>query len=166
MSDGSTPDKDKFQFNWSAADGSGVVDFRDPVNGSASIRLCLYDASADTQPLMNAHVAAGGTCGLGNPRACWKQVGSSTHPKGYAYKDVAGARDGITAITLKAGTRTQIVVKGRGAMLALPSSLDALQLPLTVQLAISDSTTGFSCWQATFATANRQSATRFGAKGP
>jgi hypothetical protein len=136
------------------------------VSSSASIHLCIYDASADTQPLMYAHVAAGGTCGT---RPCWKQVGSSLSPKGYAYKDTAGAQDGMTAITLKsppASTRTKIVVKGRGELLALPAPLDALQVPVTVQLVISDEATGSSCWQATFAAANRHDAGRFSAKGP
>ena len=167
MKDGSTPASDRFQFNWSADGGSGFDEFRDPVgNSAASIRLCTYDASANTLPLMDAQVAAGGSCGT---RPCWKQVGSSFSPKGYAYKDSAGTQDGITAITLKsppASTKTKIAVKGKGALLPLPAPLSALQLPVTVQLVISDGATGFSCWQATFAVPTRHDATHFGAKGP
>lgn len=168
MSDSSMPGKDTLQLVWIGDDGTASAEFRDPLNGTPSIRLCFYDSSGRSQPLLNAYVAPAGTCGLNKPKPCWKQTGGA-HPTGFKYGDPSGTPDGIINMTLKsaaAGKKAKVIVKGKGDMLALPVPLDDLQLPVTAQLVIGDGETGQSCWQATFSAAKTQTAARLVVKGP
>jgi hypothetical protein len=128
------------------------------VNPASTYRLCLYDASAAPQPLMETDVPTGGTCS-GVP--CWKALGVS----GFRYLDKAGTSDGITSLLLKAGSagRAKIQAKGRGANLGTPSFI--LSLPVTIQLVVDDGS-GTECWQTTFTSAKINGGARFIAKGP
>jgi hypothetical protein len=162
--DNSDATKQLFKWKWKAAasDTTGVAEFRDPVNGTPIVRACLYDASGNVQPLMQARILPGGTCA---GKACWKLVGSVVAPLGAKYKNAAATPDGLTGATLKAGAvgKAKIGLKGKGSLLQNPANL-TLTLPATVQLLIGDGT-GTSCWQATYA-AGTASATKFSAKGP
>ena len=83
---------------------------------------------------------AAGTCG---GRPCWKAVST----KGYAFKDKAGASDGVKSIALKGSSdaKTKVVFKASGV------SLPATSLPLTGSVAVQlhNSGTGL-CWESVF----------------
>jgi hypothetical protein len=157
-------DPNKKRFRWKRNNGAltTVADSADPVNGSPAYRVCLYDASANPQPLQNATVPPGGTCGT---KPCWRTIGNPLSPKGYKYRNKDAAPDGIRDMKLLAGTadRAKLQVKGRGANLAVPSL--SLTLPVTVQLRISDGVTT-ECWQTTFTESQADTPEKFKAKGP
>ena len=137
---------------------TAVGDFGDPVNSSATYRVCVYDASGSAQPLLEADVQPGGTCGT---KPCWK----TTSGPGFSYRNKAGAPDGITALKLKAGVtgKAKVQATAKGTNLQTPPL--ALTLPVTVQLVIVDGvSTG--CWQTTFTTATFNDPSRFSATGP
>jgi hypothetical protein len=128
------------------------------VNGSATYRVCVYDASADPQPLLEADVPPGGTCGS---RPCWKAVGTTS----FLYKNKAGTPNGLTSLKLRSGPsgRPRIQAKGKGASLAMPPL--ELTLPVTVQFVI-DNGSSTECWQTIYTTAIANDPSRFTAKGP
>jgi hypothetical protein len=155
-------DRDRLKWKWGKGALTVVGDFADPVNGSPSYRICLYDASANPQPLRNATVLPGGTCGT---KPCWKIQGGIVNPKGYKYRNKAATPDGISDMKLQAGTagKAKLQVKGNGANLALPPL--HLTLPVIMQLSISNGMTT-QCWQTTFGTSQANTPTQFKAKGP
>ena len=150
--------KDLLKWKWAKGATTAVGDFGDPVGGSASYHLCVYDASGKAQPLMDVPVAPGGICGTA---PCWKAVKTT----GFAYKNKAGTPLGITTVALKAGAagKASISMKGKGVL--LPTTALGLSMPVTVQLVIADGVTN-TCWQTTYTAATRNTATQFGAKGP
>lgn len=154
--------KDALKWGWNKGAATTAADFKDPVGGSAGYRVCVYDASANPQPLREAAVLPGGTCGS---KPCWKVVGSLLAPKGYAYKNALAKPDGITDVKLTAGIagKAKIAVKGKGAKLDMPTL--GLTLPVTVQLLIDDGVTP-QCWRNVFGTASTNTAAKFQAKGP
>lgn len=157
MKDNPDDAKDQFAWKWSKGAATTLGDFRNPVSGSNSYRICLYDASGRSQPIMLMNVPSGGTC-AGKP--CWKVSG----PAGYSYGNKAGTPNGITRLKLKAGpaAKSSIQAKGKGVNLPLPTL--GLTLPATVQLVISDPTA--PCFQATYTHATKNTPAAFGAKGP
>jgi hypothetical protein len=150
--------KDLLKWKWAKGATTTVGDFGDPVGGSASYHLCVYDASGKAQPLMDVPVAAGGTCGTA---PCWKIVKST----GFAYKNKAGTPLGITTVTLKAGAAGKASISMQGKGVLLPTTALGLTMPVTVQLVIGNGATN-TCWQTTYTAATRNTATQFGAKGP
>jgi parallel beta-helix repeat protein len=163
--DNADPTKQVFKWKWKAAtsDTTAVGEFRDPVNATPTLRVCVYDGSGGLQPLVQSQILAGGTC-AGKP--CWKVVGNVTAPTGAKYANKAASPNGLTNATLKAGVpgKAQVALKGKGSLLSNPADLQ-LMLPVTVQLLIGDGT-GTSCWQTTYSTASKSIATKFTAKGP
>jgi hypothetical protein len=158
--------KQQFKWKWKAAatDVTTIGEFRDPAHGTPTLRACVYDASGNLQPLMQAQILPGGTC-VGKP--CWKVL-SVVHHKvvaatGYQYTNKAATPDGLTAATLKAGAagKAQVSLTGKGSR--LPNPPLGLSVPVTVQLLIGDGT-GTACWQTTYATAQRNAAGQFKAK--
>jgi hypothetical protein len=140
-----------------------VSDFKDPVGGSATYRVCIYDSSANPQPLQEAALLPGGTCGTA---ACWKLLGSIAVPKGYKFKNKVGNAAGLTDAKLLAGVtgKAKVQVKGKGVNLVMPTL--GLTVPVTVQLLIDDGMTT-ECWQTTFSAAPQvNTSAQFKAKGP
>lgn len=133
-----------------------VSDFGDPIAGSDVYHLCVYDASAAPKPLMEMDVPQGGTC---NGLPCWPAAGSV----GFSYRNRSGIPDGITGMRLTAGVtgKASVQADGKGASLPIPAL--GLTLPVTVQLVLG---TTSECWQTTYPTEIRNSATQFSAKGP
>jgi hypothetical protein len=107
---------------------------------------------------MDVPVAPGGTCGAAQ---CWKAVKTT----GFAYKNKAGNPLGITTVQLKAGEAGKASVLMMGKGLLLPTTTHGLSMPVAVQLVIGDGVTN-RCWQTTYTTATRNTATQFGAKRP
>jgi hypothetical protein len=153
-------DTTKNQFKWKWAKGAATMlsDFKDPVGGSATYRVCVYDGSLNAQPLMEMDVPPGGTCGTA---PCWKASGAS----GFSYKNKAGTTTGITAMKLKAGVTGKAGVQARGKGANLPMPTLGLTLPVTVQLLAKD-VSSTECWQTTFTAAKTNDPAQFSAKGP
>jgi hypothetical protein len=153
-----TDTRDRFKWKWRRGDSTTTDDFKNPMSGAATYRVCVYDASVNPQPLMEADVPPGGTCGR---RPCWKPTGFGV----FVYRNRAGTPDGLTGITLKPGAagRAKLQVKGRGVFLQPPSP--PLALPVTVQLVIRDAAST-ECWQTTYTAAKGNDSARFRASGP
>ena len=151
--------KDLLKWKISRGAQTSTADMKDPAGGGPTLRVCLYDASASAQPLLESTVLAGGTCG---GTACWKPLGAAG---GYRYKNNAGTPDGITDLKLRVGGdgELRLLVKGKGANLLLPPL--GFSTPVTLALVVEDAT-GTSCWRATFAAALRNDATVFKAVSP
>jgi hypothetical protein len=132
--------RDKLIWKWIKGEKTDFVDFGAPL-ATDDYTLCIYEA-AGGQPslLLSATAPAGGQCA---GRNCWKALST----KGFKYKDKDLTPDGLDRILLKSGDneKAKILVKGKGANLALPSPLD-VELPVTVQL---QSANG-ECWEAKY----------------
>jgi hypothetical protein len=134
--------KDRFAWKWGRGAATATVDFANPVEGSASYHVCVYDDSPGAQPVLDLPVAPGGTCS-GN--ACWRAVGT----KGFVYRNKTGNAQGVTSVKLGSGAdgKSRVQVKAGGVSLATPGL--PLVPPVTVQLLI-DAGLGTECWQTTY----------------
>jgi cysteine-rich repeat protein len=121
--------------------GSLIADLGDPTTTTAHA-LCIYDASARPQPLLDLAVPAAQPCYAGID--CWDQSAS-----GFKYTDKELSPDGIIRLLLKPGSQTRLLVRGKGTNLGLDAL--PLVLPVTVQLRNTDTST---CWEATYGTAS------------
>jgi hypothetical protein len=158
IKDNSDDARNLFKWKWRRGAATDVADFFDPVGGSASYRVCVYDDSANSQPLMQINVPPGGVCGS---RPCWKASGST----GFSYKNKAAAPDGLTNLKLKAGVSGKASVQAKGKGTNLPTPTLGLTLPVTAQLLITSGSTTH-CWQTTYTAASVNDVARFKAKGP
>jgi hypothetical protein len=152
------PAKDQFKWKWAKGAATAVTDFKDPVGGSATYRVCVYDGSARPQPLMEMDVLPGGTCGT---KPCWKASGTT----GFSFANKVGTTTGLTSMKLKAGSagKAQVQAAGKGASLPMPTL--GLTLPVTVQFLAKDALST-ECWQTAFTTQTTNDTARFSAKGP
>lgn len=143
---------------WKVARGAlgTTSDLRDPTASATSLGLCLYDTSANPQPLLASSVLGGGTCGA---KPCWKHMAG-----GYRYKNKTAAPDGVTDMKLRVSGAGELalLVKGKGANLGLPS-LD-LTPPVRLQLLVRDGV-GLTCWESRFPSALKHDASTFRANG-
>jgi hypothetical protein len=134
------PDKNKVIWKWRTNTGSGLKsDFGAPLSTS-SYALCIY--ADHPTPLVGEYDApAGGTCA---GKQCWKDK-----PKGFKYRDKDTTPDGLRKILLRvtSGPLADIIVVGRGPILAPPALPLPVTGPVTVQLFKSD---GPECWQNIF----------------
>jgi Concanavalin A-like lectin/glucanases superfamily len=160
------PTKMKFQWKWTGGTTQlAQGDFGDPLNGSTTYSLCVYDESGGMPEFkMGLSLAAGGTCGS---FPCWKALGS----KGWAYKNKLGNADGVTQLKESGGAPGKPKVKfaGKGANLPLPSPFSfGVQYfekdpAVIVQLHSSSPT---NCWTSSFTTATKNDGGSFKAKTP
>ena len=150
--------RDQFTWTWKRGLATSLQDFKDPVNGTATYRVCVYDGSGAAQPVMNADLPPGGTCGT---KPCWKPSGAT----GYAYRNKAATPDGLVTVRLKAGAtgKPRIQIVGKGINLQTPAL--PLTLPVTVQLVVRDDAST-ECWQTIYSTARVNDGARFVANGP
>jgi hypothetical protein len=149
--------RDRFVWKWLKGEATDLADFSDAVNGSAEYRVCVYDASATPQPLLDVGTSAGGSCD-GAP--CWKALGT----KGYRYKDKVGSSDGLSLMKLKSGSagKAKVLAKASGESFLVPTL--PLATPVVVQLLVDDGVTP-QCWQATYSQVpTKNEATKFKAK--
>ena len=149
---------DQFKWKWTKGAATDVSDFMDPVGGSATYRVCVYDNSANSQPLAQMDVPPGGTCGTA---PCWKATGST----GFAYKNKAATPNGLSVVKLKAGIAGRANVQARGKGANLPTPTLGLTLPVTVQLVIANGPTT-ECWQTTYTATTLNNSYLFKARGP
>jgi cysteine-rich repeat protein len=146
-----TPDtKDRLSWKWNKGAATTIDELGDPAAGSNGYTLCVFDVSpaGSPGPLLLAQAPAGG--------------GWTPNPKGFHYRSLNGAPNGLRSVTLAAGTdgKAKVRVNGEGDLLPLPASAAPLPLPLLVQL---HSDAG-GCWEATFSTATSNDGTTFRAK--
>ncbi len=149
-----TPDtKDRLLWKWLKGAATAKSDFGDPTT-TTGYRLCVYDGDATL--IATAAIPAAGTCNTASPRPCWRASAS-----GYRYVDRDLTPDGIQQLILKAGAggKAQIVLKGRGDSLPMPT-LPISQLPVRVQLVGSNG----ACFEATYGTTLKNQQDQFKAK--
>jgi hypothetical protein len=150
--------KDSAKWKWAVGATTALADFKDPVNGTAEYRFCLYDGSGRAQPLLASEILAGGMCGT---KSCWKATGTT----GFSMTNKLALPDGITKIKLGAGAagKAKVQLSGKGANLPMPSL--PLVLPVTAQLLIRDGV-GTTCFQTIYNAAPVNDGLKFKAKGP
>lgn len=158
MKDNSDDTKDALKWKWAKGDDTALVEFKDPVNGASNYQLCVYDTSANPQPLLASSILPGGVCGT---KPCWKTSGTS----GFKMGNKGGLPQGITKMKLKAGVLLKAQVQAQGKGSALPMPALPLTLPVTVQLLAQDGL-GTECWQTTYTTFTKNEPAQFKAKGP
>lgn len=133
-----SPDK-KDQVNWKYIKGAAttLADFGTPLT-TTDYTLCVYDASAAPQPILLAHIPAGGTCGT---KPCWKAIKG-----GFKYNDKLLDPDGIQQLQLKSGvaTKAKIIAKGKGVNLPMPA------LPLSPTVTVQLKSESGVCWEARY----------------
>jgi acyl-homoserine lactone acylase PvdQ len=145
--------RDGLLWKWLKGATTAKSDFGDPLT-TTDYRLCLYDGTAAL--VAHAEAPAGGTCDARRARPCWRE--SAT---GFKYVDRDLTPSGLQKVLLKAGPegKARILVKGKGALLALPS-LPVLDLPVTVQLLNGAG----ACWEASYGSTLRNQPELFKAK--
>jgi hypothetical protein len=146
-----SPDKrDALVWKWVKGGATAAGDYGDPLT-TTGYTLCVYDASANAQPLLLAMAPPGGTC-AGKP--CWKAIAG-----GFKYKDKDLTPDGLSFLLEKAGAakKAKAIVKGKGANLGVPAL--PLTIPVTVQLERNDDPS--ICWTATYGTTIKNQTDQF-----
>lgn len=161
------PAKRKLGWKWNKSVlPLGLGDLGDPVNGSTTYKLCVYDQAGGVPVFkLGATVGPGGVCGT---TQCWSALGST----GVGYKNSAGNADGITKLSLKSGDagKSKVQVKGGGTFLPLPTPVSGTQSfaqdpAVIVQLY---SSSPANCWSSTFdgSSTKANSGTQFKAVTP
>jgi hypothetical protein len=153
LKDKSPDKKDKLLWKWLKGAATLAAEFGDPLTTSG-YTLCVYDASASTQPLILAMAPAGGTC-AGKP--CWKAA-----KNGFKYRDTELTPDGLQFLLEKGGATAsaKIISRGKGANLGMPSL--PLTTPVTVQLVRNDDPS--LCWTAIYSASLKNQTDQFKAR--
>lgn len=148
------PSKDLFLWKWIKGAATTQTELgADPVAGSTSYAICLYDESSGAPSLsmeMQVH-RAGDTC---DGKPCFKALGGGPPDgKGWKYKDPDRGSQGVERMILKAGAsgKAKIVIKGKGSSLPLPAPFSGSMMleqdtDVIVQLVSSD---GGACFETT-----------------
>jgi len=142
---------DQALFTWGKGPAVPRADFGNPPGGDA-LRLCVYDQiAANTYAL----VLAGSPSVSSGAR--W--TGS---PTGWKFKSATGAPEGITGVTLTAGT---VPLKAKVQVKAMDSpTFGPLPLQHDPSVVAQVKTSVGTCWGATFSTPTVNTATEFKAK--
>jgi hypothetical protein len=132
--------------------------FGDPVTGTTSYKVCLYDAANQLKGTYTV-ARAGQICG---DLSCWLIVPG----KGYKYGDGLLAADGIQKIRLSGGDagKGKVLVSGKNAASTLPTGVAASlqnQTSATVQVLTSDA----SCFGVNLSVVKKADGLRFSAVG-
>jgi hypothetical protein len=133
--------------------------FGDPVRGTTSYEVCIYDA-ADRLKGAYTVARAGDLCGR---LSCWSTISD----RGYEYSDESGAADGIAKIKLSGGEpgKGKVQIVGENAPSSASAGMAASlrnQTGATVQLLTSDA----SCFSAALTRVKRANGAIFRAVGP
>jgi hypothetical protein len=131
--------RDGLTWQWTAGAATSKADFGSPLT-TTDYTISIYDASGG-QPVLRAHIPAGGLCGSRKPKPCWKETRS-----GFRYGNPALVPNGILRLDLHAGEakKARVGIQGRGSLLGLPAL--PLTPPLKVQLERADG----ACWEADY----------------
>jgi hypothetical protein len=154
--------RDTLTWSWSRGAQTASDEFGNPVTGSSSYAICVYDTTAGHAALVSSITAtAASTCGTA---PCWG-------PTRKGFRHLERTASGGLRISLSSGAegRASIRVKAKGNRLPLPSPASSTQLfhqdpTFTVQIVRTD---GGPCWGATYSMpAARHTAERFVDKLP
>jgi len=159
VKDNATDAKDKLVWKWLKGEAVTLGDFGDPPATANDYALCVYDGTANPQPIAELLAPAGGGCGKaadGGGVACWQPLAT----KGFRYKRKDTHPDGVVAAKLLAGGAgsAKIVLKAKKDFTPTPGV--PVTLPVTVQLQNAAGT----CWSATYSAALRNADGLFKAK--
>ncbi|MBI3785326.1 MAG: trypsin-like serine protease [Deltaproteobacteria bacterium] len=129
------------QLSWRWLQGSATDKsaFGDPTSVTP-YSFCVYDQIAGVDSLvLQKQIVAGGFCGA---RSCWRKTS-----RGFHYGNRSALPSGISGVDLRSGIsgKAQIIVRGHGPGLALPSLPLHQDAAVTVQL-----NNGISCWQGRY----------------
>ena len=114
-----------------------------------SIAFCVYDASTQTQPLMDLRVPAGGGC---TKIPCWLPIGSAGDR--FDYFDMARFVGGLELIRLHAKPDGL----GRASVLARKDNLELPATPLTAPVTVQVQAANGTCWTAEYGAHIRKNA--------
>jgi cysteine-rich repeat protein len=137
--------RDAITWKWTRGAATMAADLGDPVDGTTSYALCIYDGSGGVPDLaMQTSIPASGTCG-GKP--CW--IAAAGGRDGYRYRDSDGGAGGLTKMLLRPGEegKAKIILTGRGTNLPLPELPLAQDSTVTIQLRNSAG----GCWGTSYA---------------
>lgn len=153
IQDSAKDSRDSVTWTFRKGPAMGQATFGDPVNGSTSFALCVYDGST---LIMEARVGASSTF--------WKAI-----KNGYRYRDRSGLTDGYRRLLLKGGNagRSRITARLAGVSVPMPAPFSTTQFlnassGVTVQLRQS----GGVCYETVFpaATIKKNLANKFVAR--
>jgi cysteine-rich repeat protein len=138
LKDKAPDDRDRLTWKWPGGAATERADFGDPLTTTDYV-LCIYDASAETQPRLESRAPAGGDC---PGRPCWIELGAER----LEYKDRDVDPDGMELMRLKAGIegKTLLTAKGEGGNLEMPP------LPLTTPVRAQLQAANGECWEAVY----------------
>jgi len=157
IKDHSDPAKDSLLWKWIRGAATTQTELgADPVNGTTSYAVCVYDQSAGVPSLaVQMRVNRSGDVCAGKP--CFKALGGDPPGgKGWKYKDRDSASEGVLRMLLKGGSagKAKIIVKAKGSALPLPTPVGedsylTQDANVIAQLISSD---GGVCFETTFST--------------
>jgi hypothetical protein len=148
---GAEPDEDRLRWKLTSGAPIALLDFGSPETVT-DLTMCVLDGDGLE---LSATAAAGGAC---NGKPCWRAT-----DRVIKYADRRLERGTIAAMTLKAGDarRAKITVKAGGGGLA------AGALPLAGDVVVRLKRSGGpACWQAEYATPQRNDGARYDAELP
>jgi hypothetical protein len=154
------PGKEKFKVSLTKLQSMVTQSqFGDPVAGSTSYAICIYDAANALKGEYKVE-RAGDTCGTA---PCWSAVSD----KGFKYSDPTTFADGILKMKLLGGDmgKGKVKVKGKNTSSHLPLGVAAAlqnQTSATVQVLTSDA----SCFGVGLTQIKKADGTVFSAAGP
>ncbi len=153
---GTTPASNRLAWGWGHGAATSTADFGNPVIGTTSYALCLYDDSAQSQPRLSMRLPEQADCAGDD---CWRQAG-----EGFRFRSDDGLPDGARRGDLRPGERgrSSIKVRARGPGIDLPG---VLTLPVTAQWVRTDDAVA-PCWGVEYLEAVRNESERFIARGP
>ena len=154
-----TGSRNLMMWKWGRGAATDRIEFGDPLTGSTSYAICVYDESGGEPSLVISATAPAVRLYAGRP--CWKET-----TQGFRYFDANASPDGLLRVRLNAGVegRAAITVKATGNHFPMPAPMSTSQLfhqnnTVTVQLVNSD---GGVCWESGFhAPASRNTADQF-----
>jgi hypothetical protein len=141
MKKGSRSSGNKLIWEWKRGQETMLSDLGDPIGGTTSYSLCVYDESGGSPSLvLSAKAPEASQCS----GICWRRLGS----RGLSYVDATNTPDGIRRMVLRANRegRARILVKAKGENLQLPAFPLAQDTRVRVQLINTDG----SCWESNY----------------
>jgi hypothetical protein len=138
--------RSRLAWRWAKGEETMPQDYGDPLT-ETDYALCVYDASADPQPILSAFAPAHAGC---PDVPCWRVLSGPGPTVEYIDAGTEFGRnnnpDGVRRVRLRPGAEGKaiVVVEGRGENLTLPGL--PLTPPVTVQLQASND----ECWTAVY----------------
>jgi 6-phosphogluconolactonase (cycloisomerase 2 family) len=161
VKDGTPNTADRLKWKWTKGAATTAGEFGPTPETTTEYALCLYDASVDPQPRLQAVVPPGNLC-KGAP--CWR-----TTAKGdFKYVDKERTPDGVKTLQLEPGAAGEAQIKTTlvggspgGPADTLVAPPPPFTPPVTMQMLNSEG----ECWSDTFSTPQLNIPGRFKARG-